>query len=348
MSRILLVDDSPTVRRAVADMLADAPGRNEIVEASNGRECLERLSAGGFDLVILDVEMPEVDGLATLKEMQRRGVRTPVLMLSALTQRGALTTFRALDLGALDYIPKPAPDSGLSLKDIHVNLVQRVQDLLLAQRESSATVPSPAAPAPEARPVAGAKRYEVLLIGASTGGPQALQEIFRGLPAQFPVPILVVQHMPPVFTSAFAERLNAISPLEVSEAVDGAEIRPGRAFVAPGNRHMRIKRGGAGLQIELDDSAPVFSHRPSIDVTFRSAEEIFGSHAAALLMTGMGRDGVDGMLRIRASGGLTLAQDEASSVVFGMNRRAIEAGAAERVVELKNVVAVLQAYFPHP
>lgn len=349
--RVLLVDDSPTVRLAVGDILSrNVPGLSIAGQARNGRECLDLVASGAYDLIILDVEMPEMDGIETLKELQRRGNRTPVLMLSVLTQRGAITTFRALDLGALDFIPKPSPDSGVTMADVEAMLTDRVRDVLHTYQELNTDAAAAVASGAPARTrvetgAAAAAVRELLVIGASTGGPQALQEIFRSLPGNFPAPIVVVQHMPPVFTEAFAERLNNLSALKVSEARDGQTLQAGQACVAPGARHLLVRRTSGGVGLSIDDGPPVLSHKPSIDVTLRSAVEGFGGKAAALLMTGMGRDGVEGMLALREAGGLTLAQDEASSVVFGMNRRAIEAGAVEQVAELKNIVAILSRYF---
>ncbi|MEQ9366207.1 MAG: chemotaxis-specific protein-glutamate methyltransferase CheB [Leptospirales bacterium] len=371
--QVLLVDDSRLTRRIVADTLRELPGLEIAGEAENGRQCLEALAAKKFDLVIMDVEMPELDGISTLKEMAARipvERRPAVLMLSVLTQNGALTTFRALDLGALDFVPKPSANTGLDLEAIQVllhgkvrEIMQSVSDRNVAARKlvsagspafhslpastgSLETAPAgiPEVSRPQTKPTPGG--YEMLVIGCSTGGPQALQEIFRALPGGFPVPILIVQHMPPFFTAAFADRLNGLGPLTVVEAISGMSLKAGHAYLAPGDRHMLIRKNGNEYLTELSDDPPLRAHRPAIDKTLLSAVQAAGRRVGALIMTGMGRDGVEGMEALAGVGGLTLAQDEASSVVFGMNRRAIEAGAIYQVVELKNVVEVLSVYFP--
>ncbi len=365
--RVLLVDDSRLTRRIVADTLAEISGLTIVGEAENGRECLEILATAKVDLVIMDVEMPELDGISTLKEMSLRFAadrRPAVLMLSVLTQHGALTTFRALDLGALDFVPKPSANTGLDLDAIRVLLLGKVREIMQSVQEratagrlvstavgSTGSIAS-AAPASSGvatharrfRPTPGG--YEMLVIGCSTGGPQALQEIFRKLPASFPAPILIVQHMPPFFTAAFADRLNGLGSLTVVEAISGMSLKPGHAYLAPGDRHMLLRKNGNEYLTELSDDPPLRAHRPAIDKTLLSAVEVAGQGVAALIMTGMGRDGVEGVEALAQAGGLTLAQDEASSVVFGMNRRAIESGSIYQVVELKNVVEVLSGYFP--
>ncbi|MBX7056948.1 MAG: chemotaxis response regulator protein-glutamate methylesterase [Leptospirales bacterium] len=340
MFRILLVDDSPLARRAVRDTLEAIEGLSVAAEATDGEQALQALATQQFDLIILDVEMPRLDGIGVLKEMQKRGLKTPTLMLSSLTRSGAITTFRALDLGAADFVTKPSPDAGVSVADMQLALRERVSAFAEAERLS-------AAPAPQATPRASGVRYGALLIGASTGGPKALQDMLREMPAEFPAPILIVQHMPPLFTAAFAERLNELSPLEVREACDGEALHPGLVLIAPGDQHLLVERKGDLLLARLDSGPAVRSHRPSFEPLLESGIKVFGGELAALIMTGMGRDGVDGLLRLRAAGGLTLAQDEASSVVFGMNRRAIEAGAIDQVVPLKNMVAVLSACFSY-
>lgn len=367
--QVLLVDDSRLTRRIVADTLEELPDLEIVGEAENGRECLNILAtARRVDLVIMDVEMPVLDGISTLKEMSARipaDRRPAVLMLSVLTQHGALTTFRALDLGALDFVPKPSANTGLDLEAIQFLLLGRVREIMQSKREQAVVartlVPSVSGVAladpagltgpaqvevkrSHIKPVPGS--YEMLVIGCSTGGPQALQGIFRALPKSFPVPILVVQHMPPFFTAAFADRLNGLGPMTVVEAISGMSLKPGHAYLAPGDRHMLIRKNGNEYLTELSDDPPLRAHRPAIDKTLLSAVDVAGRRVCALIMTGMGRDGVEGMEALDQVGGLTLAQDEASSVVFGMNRRAIESGAIYQVVELKNVVEVLSVYFP--
>ncbi len=353
--RILLVDDSRLTRRIVSDVLTGIDGVSIAGEAGNGKECLEFLRTHAVpDLIIMDVEMPELDGIATLKMMQQEGLKVPVLMLSVLTQAGAFTTFRALDLGALDFVPKPGPDSDLGVEQIESLLKNRVQEIIQSRQDTGPARPVPAvsgspdgtAPRVNLSTPAVPGQYDVLLIGASTGGPQALQEIFRNLPQNFPAPVILVQHMPPFFTAAFADRLNNLGSLSVVEAISGMPLKPGHAYVAPGNRHLLVTTNGDEVLTELNDDPPLRAHKPAIDRTLLSVVDAYGGRAAALIMTGMGRDGVEGAQALCRAGGFVLAQDEASSVVYGMNRRAVEAGVVHEVVPLKNIVEVLSRYFP--
>lgn len=371
---IFLVDDSRLVRVAVGDMLMKIPDIEIIGEARNGRECLDFLESNRPDLIIMDVEMPEMDGIETLKEIKRHGWKFNILMLSVLTNYGALTTFRALDLGALDFLPKPSPDSGLSFQDIEILLIQRVSDLIqYHQGDTIDHVASGVAPNitgnqtdpanknltqgstsivldhPESggilKKASGSRSLEILLIGASTGGPPALQQILQNLPADFPAPILIVQHMPPVFTRAFADRLNALSDLEINEAAEDMLVEKGHVFIAPGNFHMGLKLHAGQYAIHLDQSEPRHAHRPSIDYTLEQIVQVYKGAAAALIMTGMGNDGVAGMTALHEMGGLTMAQDEASSIIFGMNRRAIEAGAVREVLPLDHLAERIRLVF---
>ncbi|MBI3395964.1 MAG: chemotaxis-specific protein-glutamate methyltransferase CheB [Spirochaetia bacterium] len=337
--RVLLVDDSLLVRRAVADIVLAIPDVEVCGEAADGKTGLAMIESLRPDLVIMDIEMPQMDGLTVLSILKDRGVHVPVLILSAATTQGATSTFRALELGALDFVPKPSPDSGLSVADIGEFLAIRVRYLMLFNREQTAP-PAAAAPLPPPK-----KGWEILVIASSTGGPQALYEVFKALPKEFPVPIVIVQHMPAFFTKAFAERLDTVSGLHVREASEGMTFAKGQAVLAPGNHHLLIKRAGRGFSAHLSQAEPVNSHRPSIDVTLENVVDTVGGRAAAVIMTGMGRDGVRGLQRLHDAGGLTLAQDERSSVIFGMNRRAIEAGAIDRVVPLEKLVEVLTDYF---
>lgn len=343
--KVLIVDDSVLVRTAVRDMLSRNFKQIHFLEdADNGWTALERIMKWRPDLVILDVEMPRMDGLTLLKELQRRRIRPSILMLSVLTQKGARISLEALESGALDFIPKPGPGSGLTLQDIEDLLVSRVNGIFQVIRDLTDLNPGHLPVAPAKRSYSS-NHYEVLFLGSSTGGPIALQQIFEKMPGNFPVPIVVVQHMPPVFTHAFAERLNRISKLEIHEAQDGDIPAPGTVFIAPGNRHMTIEKKGNQPVIHLNDDLPRHAHRPSIDVTLESLIQSFGGHVAAVIMTGMGWDGAAGMKALYDAGGLTIAQDEQSSVVFGMNRRAIELGAIMRIEHLKNMVEVLMSYF---
>ncbi len=328
--RILLIDDSALSRRVVRDIVEELPSVSVIGEAVNGLEGLAMMEELKPDLAILDVEMPVLDGIRVLEERKKRGLNTPVLMLSVLTQEGADTTFRALELGALDFAPKPSAHMGFHVDQLHDLLKQKIVELVAARQHI------PVATRKQQRQAGDSQwrlhDFDLVLIGSSTGGPQCLHRIFRKLPAGFPLPICVVQHMPPFFTGAFASRLSVISGLDVFEAESGLELRPGQAVVARGGMHMRLTREGTSVRVDLDDSPPLHAHRPSIDFTLRSAQSVFGKRILGIIMTGMGRDGVDGLRELHDAGGHVLAQDEATSVIFGMNRRAIEEGVVDRVL----------------
>lgn len=340
--RVLLVDDSRLTRAAVADLLAPIPNVEVCGEAANGRDGLVLMEKLRPDLVIMDIEMPVMDGIDTLMAMKERQLKIPVLVLSSATSHGARSTFRALECGALDFVPKPSADSGLTLHDIGELLAVRVRSLI-----SQIQAEVPAGQTPQAAvPHAPALDPKVLVLASSTGGPQALYRIFQGLPANFPAPILIIQHMPPFFTAAFADRLSGVGGVRVREAEEGMEVGPGEAVVAPGGRHLRISQRPSGKVVcQIGDDPPVNAHKPSIDVTLENVVDTFGGQAACVIFTGMGKDGVHGMTLLHDAGGLTFAQDEASSVVFGMNRRAIEAGAVDRVLPLENMVAVISETF---
>jgi two-component system chemotaxis response regulator CheB len=346
--RALVVDDAVTFRRLVADELSSDPAFDVAGTAANGRIALAKMTQINPDVVILDVEMPEMDGLTTLKELRKNYPRLPVIMFSALTERGAKATLDALALGATDYFTKPSNTGSLdgSLAVIREQLIPEIKALCAAQRRTSA---QPALVFPEKAPprLGGATAVEsprppvgrpgvvqVLAIGTSTGGPNALSELFRGFPAHFPVPIVVVQHMPPMFTRLLAERLSAQFPIRFREGASGAPLEPGQAWIAPGDHHMRVVREGTNIRIALDQDPPENSCRPAVDVLLRSVAKAFGGNSLTVILTGMGQDGLRGCEAVREAGGQILAQDEATSVVWGMPGYVARAGLADRVLPL--------------
>lgn len=338
--RVLLVDDSALVRAAVKEILGKIENLEVCGEARQGEEAIRRIIIDRPDLVIMDVEMPVMDGLSTLREIKERGLPVEVLMLSVLTQRGADITFQALELGALDFVPKPSPDSGLTLFDVEHILITKISELIQTRREHRL----PTRIRKETPLKKGLVEYQALVIGSSTGGPRALQQIFEHLSGNFQVPIVIIQHMPPVFSNAFARRLDTLSPLKIKEAEDGDLLKRGHVYIAPGDQHLLIEQKGNPPVIRLNHERRVNGHRPSIDVTLFNFIKVFKSRMAALIMTGMGKDGADGMKLLHDEGGLTLAQDEQSSVVFGMNRRAIELGGIDRVLPLEKIAPSLEEY----
>src|SRR5579883_2262863 len=318
--RVLIVDDAVVARRLLTEALGSDPHVEVVAAVPNGRVALARLGELDPDVVVLDVEMPELDGLATLAELRRLRPRLPVVMFSSLTERGAATTVEALARGASDYVAKPAGGGvGAALVRVREELLPKIRALV---------APAAAAPAPPRARRTEAARIDVLAIGASTGGPNALATLLPELPASFPVPIVVVQHMPPLFTRLLAERLGARSAVRVREGVSGAPLAAGCAEVA---------REGGGVRIRTHEGPPENSCRPSLDVLLRSVAQVYGPHALAVVLTGMGRDGLRGCERVAEAGGQILVQDEASSVVWGMPGAVAGAGLAERVLPLEEI-----------
>jgi two-component system chemotaxis response regulator CheB len=326
--RVLVVDDAVVFRRLLATELERDAALEVAGTAANGRIALARMTQVNPDIVILDVEMPEMDGLVTLVELRKKYPCLPVIMFSALTERGAAATLDALARGATDYFTKPANTGSLdgSLQVIREQLIPKIKALCACGR---ATIVRESAPRPSSlAPV------QVLAIGASTGGPNALAEIFRRLPAGFPVPIVVVQHMPPMFTRLLAERLSAESAVPVEEASSGAVLQPGRAWIAPGDYHLIVVRDGKQVRTKVHQDPPENSCRPAVDVLLRSVAQAFGPNSLTLILTGMGQDGLRGCEVLREAGGQILAQDESTSVVWGMPGYVARAGLADRVMPL--------------
>jgi len=333
--RVLVVDDSAIVRRAVSDELALDPEIEIAGTASNGQIALARMTQVNPDFVLLDVEMPVLDGLKTLAELKKTHRSIPVMMFSSLTERGADATLDALMLGAAGYFTKPN-SGGIeeSRRIIREQLLPQIKAICAANLAKSAPArpaDTPVSPLPRPTP---SGVVDIVAIGVSTGGPNALLELFRNMPADLPVPIVIVQHMPPVFTKQLANRLTANSKIVVEEATSGAMLEPGRAWIAPGDSHMTVVRQGLRQIIVLDKEPHENSCRPSVDPLFRSVAKVFGGQTLAIIMTGMGSDGLRGCEAIKAMGGQVLIQDEASSVVWGMPGNVSRAGLADKVIPL--------------
>jgi two-component system chemotaxis response regulator CheB len=339
--RVLVVDDSLVVRKVLTDALSADPDVEVAATASNGSIALRKIPQVCPDVVLLDVEMPEMDGLETVRRLRAEWPRLPVIMCSSLTERGADTTLRALAYGATDCIAKPSGLNGFqfdAMGDFKAELLRKVRALggSHASTRPPATVPPPpVAPRGAREPVAA------LAIGCSTGGPNALGALFEGLPRDLPVPILIVQHMPPLFTKLLADRLATSSGLRVTEARAGDLVEPGCAYVAPGDYHMTVVRDGARVRVALNQDPAENSCRPAVDVLFRSVARLYGPGALAAVLTGMGQDGTRGARAIVEAGGAVLAQDAASCVVPSMPKAVVAAGLAADVVPLDRMAQEL-------
>ncbi|SEF66066.1 two-component system, chemotaxis family, response regulator CheB [Thauera chlorobenzoica] len=353
--RVLIVDDSAVVRQVMGEVLRRAPGIEVIATASDPVFALDKMRQAWPDVILLDVEMPRMDGITFLKRIMTERP-TPVIICSTLTSRGAETTMQALAAGAVSIITKPTLGLKHFLNDSAAELVSAVRSaaranmraMKLAAATPGALAPAAAAGLPRPAPGAGHEALaettdRLIAIGTSTGGTQALEVVLRALPRTIPG-IVVVQHMPEKFTELFAQRLNQLCAIEVLEAQDGQRVIAGRALIAPGGRHLTVRRSGAHYLVEVRDGPPVNRHRPSVDVLFRSVARSAGRNAMGVIMTGMGDDGARGLRELFDAGALTVAQDEASSVVFGMPREAIRLGAAGRVLGLEAIAPALIQY----
>ena len=340
--RVLIVDNSAAIRRLVADALADDPVIEVAGTAATGRSALVKLAQLHSDLVILNPDMPDMNVQATLAELRKANPQVPVILFSAQTVPGVIAGSRELAAGARSGAAKTMQIGSLAaaIQSIRIELIPKIKTLCgFAELPFSAAIQS----AGDKRRAGGrsTKPVQIVAIGVSTGGPNALTEILQQLPADFPVPIVVVQHMPSLFTKYLAERLDAASPLAVCEAEESESIGPGRVWLAPGNYHMALDRFAAGVTVRLHQGPPENSCRPAVDVLFRSVAELYGSAALAVVLTGMGQDGLRGCQAIRAAGGSIIAQDEATSVVWGMPGAVAATGLADQILPLHRIAGEL-------
>ena len=336
--RVLVVDDSVVIRHLVMHALREEPDIEVVGAEANGADALSRIPEVHPDVVTLDIEMPVMDGLAALRQIRKLHPRLRTIMFSTLTTRGASSTFEALALGADDYVAKAANTGSLdrSLGSLRGELVPKIRQFFAAAT-APLPLPKPVTAAPIEKAMRRSSSFGVLGIGVSTGGPQALGQLIPQLPACLRVPVLVVQHMPPTFTRLLAERLDSLGALSVVEAADGMEIRAGTVYIAPGDYHLRVRRCGSRMLAVLDQSPQENSCRPAVDVLFRSLAETFGAGTLSAVLTGMGFDGLRGTKAIKAAGGYSLVQDQASSVVWGMPGVVAEAGLADGVLPLSKL-----------
>jgi two-component system chemotaxis response regulator CheB len=346
--RVMVVDDLVVIRRLVTQALEQDPVLHVVGAASNGTIGLQRIPLLNPDVIMLDIEMPEMNGLEMLRCIRRDYPLIRVIMFSTLTERGATITFEALAAGADDYVTKPTSGTSIagSMSRLQSEMIPKVKQFFRFPGETGSTNSAVAAPdwskpsatQPMAKTTTMKVAPKVVVIGVSTGGPTARGAILPQLPATFPLPILIVQHMPPLFTRMLAERLNSTCQLRVAEASHGSLVEPGRMLVAPGDFHMRVVAGGGRPCVNLDQLPLQNFCRPAVDALFASSGEVFGGAVLAVILTGMGQDGLRGTGILRAQGANVLAQDEASSVVWGMPGAVVNAGLADRVLPLDDVV----------
>ena len=332
--RILIVDDSAVIRKVLSELLASDPEIVVAGTAGNGSQALARIPEVKPDLVTLDIEMPGMDGLETLVEIRKLYPKLPVIMFSTLTEHGAAATLDALARGASDYVTKPShcEFSERPYERVREELIRKIKSLCAERVPQPWPVPTPTLVS--ARPQA---RIDVVAIGTSTGGPNALAALIPQLLADFPVPILIVQHMPPLFTRLLANRLNTLARLEVQEGKAGQKLRRGQVWIAPGDHHMTVARKGNEFLLGLNRDPQENSCRPAVDVLFRSVAQTYGANVLAVVLTGMGTDGTRGAAVIREAGGEVFVQDEASSVVWGMPGNVVAANLADHIYPLGGI-----------
>ena len=348
MIRVMVVDDSPLVRKIASDILTVEGEITVAATAANAEFALAKLEKERPDVITLDMEMPGMGGLEAIRRIM--AVRpTPIIVLSAHAQRGAELTLQALDLGAVDFVEKPSSSLSGGISAISIELVEKVKNAArIIFREIPAASRAPVREAPRPPPAAvpadgGDGGYDLVAIGTSTGGPVALKTVLSMLPRELPVGIVVVQHMPPVFTKAFADRLNSCCQVSVKEAENGDLITPGQVLLAPGNWHMTVSQFGGEPRVLLNQNDQVNGHRPSVDVLMHSVALEYGSRALGVIMTGMGKDGADGLHALNRKGGHVIAQDKESSVIYGMNKEVVQNGDAHEVVSVNDIAARIQA-----
>lgn len=332
--RVLCVDDSALVRSLMTEIINRQPDMEVVAVAPDPLVARDLIKRHNPDVLTLDVEMPRMDGLDFLERLMRLRPM-PVVMVSSLTERGSDVTLRALELGAVDFVTKPK----LGLRDGLLEYSEQIADKIRAASQSRPSQLARAANAPTRRQltVAYTTTEKIVLIGSSTGGTEAIRQVLQPLPPNSPA-IMITQHMPAGFTRSFVERLNTLCSLAVHEATDGQRVLPGNVYLAPGGvAHMKLARSGANYVVVLEASEPVNRHRPSVDVLFNSAAKVAGRNAVGVILTGMGKDGAKGLMAMKEAGAVTIAQDEATSVVFGMPREALAIGAADLEVALPDM-----------
>jgi len=343
LTRVMIVDDSAVIRGMIGRWLTEAGGFEIVATASNGRMAVDATARTKPEIILLDLEMPEINGVAALPLILKANPASKVIVISTLTQRNAEISLKCLSLGAVDYLAKPesarAPGAA---NEFRRELVEKMRALSETKarptRVSAALAPRPVAPAPLPPPRPGAAKPQCLLIGSSTGGPRAVERVLLDLkPALSRIPVLIVQHMPAMFTAVFADHLKTLLSMPAREARDGDAVAPGTVLVAPGGRHMGVVSSGGKAAIRLNDGPPENFCRPAVDVLFREAASVYGASALAVVLTGMGSDGTHGARFLTKAGATVIAQDEATSIVWGMPGSIVKAGLAHEVLPLESI-----------
>ena len=379
--KVLIVDDSALMRGLIGKIVDGTAGLTVADKAMNGRFALQKLDRVQPDIIVLDLEMPEMNGIEFLRERKKLKIDIPVIILSSIAKEGARVTMDCLELGASDFVTKPSGSESANLATVASQLVEFLQaygrQYQLKKQAASGSIKAPSAssvphyahttplqtitqlhttvgtgsafttpaqPAGKPTQVRQPGKLEIIAIGISTGGPNALREVFAELDPELPQPIVVVQHMPPGFTYEFANSLNKICPLEVKEAQEGDLVKPGRILIAQGGKHLLVEKKPLGVIAHISDAPPQSGHRPSADVLFASVAEQFQNRALGIIMTGMGKDGAASLTRLYQEGSRTIGQDEASAIVYGMPRVAYEMGGVMEQVSLSNMASVINRY----
>lgn len=340
--RVLLVDDAVVVRRVLSNAIGEDPALEVVATAVNGRIGLAKFTATRPDIVLLDIEMPEMDGLETVRELRKLDPHVPIIMFSSLTEHGAAVTLEALALGATDYATKPSNiDGAATLETVTRELIPKIRALchLPVVVGNAAPVAIPPFPKRMRNPSRLLSPAKIVVIGVSTGGPDALAHVLPSLPADFPVPVLIAQHMPAIFTSMLATRLSSKCALSVRECVSGEPVTPGCAIIAPGDFHMVVQRENGSIVLRTHQGPRENFCRPSVDVLFRSVASLYEDRTLAVVLTGMGQDGLKGSEILRTAGARICVQDEATSVVWGMPGFVAKAGLADKILPLDTIAA---------
>lgn len=343
--RVLVVDDAVMMRRMISGVLDDDPEIEVVGVAASGSIALQKIPQVNPDAITMDVEMPGMNGIETVREIRKSYRNLPIIMFSTLTSRGAAATLDAILAGATDYVAKPANVGSITegIERLRLELIPKIKAHMNNQPKRSVSARASGLPATARatgrKPSGGSIFHppEILCVGSSTGGPNALADVFEGISSDFPLPIAIVQHMPPLFTQLLADRLSRIGNIPFFEGKEGMKLEPGKAYIAPGGKHMVVKKEGHDVYLSLNENPPENSCRPAVDVLFRSIVDVYGGNILGVILTGMGKDGLRGCELIREAGGEVVAQDEESSVVWGMPGYVVQAGLANRELPLLQI-----------